>query len=279
MKNPQKIHIIGAGRLGLALCRTFSKAIRSVTSNSIGGASAAARIASDTTKVFSNIEAMKLEEGDVIWIAVPDDSILSVCDRFGTRFLPENLLFVHSSGQRGLGEFGDLVDRFEVAALHPNQILDGEESISKETIWGLTADSRTERRISELIEALDPKIVSISGENRTIYHLAATFVANYPLLLAVLADRLYSQANVPQPDRREIIGNFLIELGGRISSNRSENIGDFLTGPVNRGDQATLDEHRKKVDQLLGFEVLELFDKMVEVMRQDSTFVRGSGLG
>jgi predicted short-subunit dehydrogenase-like oxidoreductase (DUF2520 family) len=186
---------------------------------------------------------------DLVWLAVPDNAIPEVIKVLvetvsGGSPIPAVL---HSSGSLGtdvlepVARLGALT-----GALHPNLIIDGTEPFPSRTIWGVTGSPPFLELSRRLLSILDPQLVLVSEQDRALYHVAATLTANYPILLADLADGLYRMIGLSHDDSRGVVSSYLRSVADRVE--RSESSGqpiDLMTGPIVRGDRETLEGHVK----------------------------------
>ncbi|HSP73583.1 MAG TPA: DUF2520 domain-containing protein [Gaiellaceae bacterium] len=95
----------------------------------------------------------------------------------------------------------------------------------------MTADSGEGRALGfELAELLGLRPFELADESRRLYHAGAAIASNYLVTLQRAASRLFEQAGAP-PEA-------LVPLMTRTIENGFE-----LTGPIQRGDWATVDAH------------------------------------
>ena len=95
----------------------------------------------------------------------------------------------------------------------------------------------------------------IPEERRAAYHAAASIASNFLVALEESAAGLL--AEVGAPDARELLAPLVL----RTAANWSERGPDALTGPIARGDEATVERHvealRERAPELVGlYEVL-----------------------
>jgi predicted short-subunit dehydrogenase-like oxidoreductase (DUF2520 family) len=103
----------------------------------------------------------------------------------------------------------------------------------------------------------------IDDEGRAAYHAAASVASNFVITLEAAAERVAAGAGLEPEQARQL----LVPLLRRTVDNLAE-LGpeDALTGPVARGDEATVTAQRQAVaDQAP--ELLELFDVLVRHTR------------
>jgi predicted short-subunit dehydrogenase-like oxidoreductase (DUF2520 family) len=166
------------------------------------------------------------EDADVVLLCVPDTAISDV-----SRCLTPGHAWVgHVSGATPLAALAPHERRFSV---HPLQTFDrsGEPS-QLDGAWaavsGETAEALGVAR--ELAELLGLRPFELAEEDRTLYHAGAVFASNYLVTLQRAAVRL----GVPAEG--------LVPLMTRTIEN-----GFQLTGPIARGDWATVDAHKDAI--------------------------------
>ena len=110
-----------------------------------------------------------------------------------------------------------------------------------------------------LAQALQMTAVEVPDEDRAAYHAAASIAANFLVTLEGAAERLAATAGVP----REL----LVPLARAALENWAANGAEqALTGPVARGDEATIARQREAIEQRAP-DLLEAFDALVAASR------------
>jgi predicted short-subunit dehydrogenase-like oxidoreductase (DUF2520 family) len=170
--------------------------------------------------------AVAEDDPDVVLLCVPDTAIPAVA-----RSLAETDAWVgHVSGATPLAALDPHERRF---SLHPLQTFDRSGDPSQfDGVWaaisGETAAALTVAR--ELADALGLRAFELRDEERTLYHAGAVFASNYLVTLQRAAVRL----GVP-PEALVPLMRGTIEHGFE------------LTGPIARGDWATVEAHEQAI--------------------------------
>jgi predicted short-subunit dehydrogenase-like oxidoreductase (DUF2520 family) len=114
-----------------------------------------------------------------------------------------------------------------------------------------------------LAERLGMTPFEIDDEGRAAYHAAASVASNFVVTLEAAAERVAAGAGL-EPDQARLL---LVPLLRRTVDNLAE-LGpeDALTGPVARGDDATVAAQRQAVSEQAP-ELLDLFDVLVRHTR------------
>jgi predicted short-subunit dehydrogenase-like oxidoreductase (DUF2520 family) len=171
---------------------------------------------------------LDVDSGDpeVVLLCVPDGAIAEVASSTAT-----GPWVAHVSGATPLAALAPHGRRFGV---HPLQTFTrGRGPEQLDGAWAaVTFDDDDGRAVGFwLAETLGLRPFALAEESRTLYHAGAVFVSNYLVTLHRAAELLFESAGAP-PEALEPLMRRTIE-------NHFE-----LTGPISRGDWATLDAHR-----------------------------------
>jgi predicted short-subunit dehydrogenase-like oxidoreductase (DUF2520 family) len=163
------------------------------------------------------------DDPDVVLLCVPDTAIPDV----SRNLAPGQAWVGHVSGATPLGALEPHERRF---SLHPLQTFDtsgdpGQLDGAWAAISGETEEALAFAR--ELAETLGLRPFELADDERTLYHAGAVFASNYLVTLQRAAVRL----GVPAEG--------LLPLMTRTIENGFE-----LTGPIARGDHATVEAHK-----------------------------------
>jgi predicted short-subunit dehydrogenase-like oxidoreductase (DUF2520 family) len=166
---------------------------------------------------------------DLVLLCVPDSAIAEVAAS-----VEPGPWVAHVSGATPLAALAPHARRFSVHPLQTFTLARGPEQL--DGAWGAvcaeTADSRAAG--FELAETLGLRPFQLDDSARTIYHAGAVFVSNYLVTLHRAAAMLFESAGAP-PEALEPLMRRTIE-------------NDFeLTGPISRGDWATVEAHRAAI--------------------------------
>jgi predicted short-subunit dehydrogenase-like oxidoreductase (DUF2520 family) len=223
--------IVGRGRLGTALAAALSTAGYDVLGPLGRGADATG--------------------AGAVLLCVPDQEIAAAA----AAIAPE-IPVGHCSGATGL----EPLSPHEAFSIHPLMTVTatGAEFAGA----GAAIDGSTPRALKladELARRLGMVPVRIAPEDRVLYHAAATVASNFLVTLEATAERLATAVGVERsllvPLVRATVENWA-ELGG----------GRALTGPVARGDEATVAAQRAAIEDRAP-ELQELFDALVDATR------------
>ena len=169
--------------------------------------------------------ALHEEQPDLVLLCVPDSAIRDVAAD-----IAPGPWVAHVSGATALAALAPHVRRFGVHPLQTFTRARGPEQL--DGAWAaVTAETDDARaRGFWLAEQLGLRPFELRDESRILYHAGAAMASNYLVTLHRLASRLFEQAGAP-PEA-------LLPLMRRTFDNGFE-----LTGPIARGDWATVDAH------------------------------------
>ena len=261
------IVILGAGRLGAALAYLIRDAGYPIAAITAGHRETAVAFsqASGIAAVFDNAAAASL--GDVIILTVPDRVILAVLtDLLDGGRLRRGQILLHTSGA-ATGEILAPAREFGVAvgSMHPLQSFADCET-ARENLAGsafaIDGDHAAATVASRLAVDLGGRILNVPPEERALYHAAACMASNYQEALLHISEQLVSRWTGEEQDAIQAL---LPLAAGTLRNVARQGTAAALTGPIVRGDAATVARHLQvlpselhTVYQSLGRVALEL---------------------
>ncbi|MDT4960503.1 MAG: hypothetical protein QOF87_150 [Pseudonocardiales bacterium] len=237
-----RVGVVGVGRVGTALGAALARAGHPVVAAS--GVSAESRRRAE--RFLPGVPIMPpdevVAEADFVLLAVPDDALRSlVAGLAATGAWQEGQLVAHTSGAQGISVLDPAAARGVLPlALHPVMTFTGRaedvERIAGAT-FGVTAPEELRPVAESLVVEMGGEPVWVPELARPLYHAALTIGSNHLVTLVNDALGVLDIAGVEQPAR----------LLAPLLSAALDNVlrlGDAaLTGPVSRGDVATLATH------------------------------------
>jgi len=181
-------------------------------------------------------------EPHVVLLCVPDTAISDV----SRRLTPGPAWVGHVSGATPLGALEPHERRF---SLHPLQTFDRSgDPTQLDGAWAAIsgADDEALAVARELAEILGVRPFELRDDERTLYHAGAVFASNYLVTLQRAAVRLGVPAEGLVPLMRGTIDH-----------------GFELTGPIARGDWATVEAHKREI-RARQPELEQLYDTLAE---------------
>jgi predicted short-subunit dehydrogenase-like oxidoreductase (DUF2520 family) len=173
--------------------------------------------------------AVRADGAEVVLLCVPDGAIAAAAAE-----VPVGPWIAHVSGATPLAALAPHSRRFSV---HPLQTFTrGRGAEQLDGAWAaVTAESDEARAAgSTLAETLGLRPFDLDDGARTLYHAGAVFASNYVVTLQRAATLLFEAAGAP-PEALEPLMRRTIENGFE------------LTGPISRGDWATVDAHKAAI--------------------------------
>lgn len=237
---------IGAGRLGKTLCRLFSETV--CIGQVINPSAASAQLAIDFIGAGQGHSGYSdLQPADIWLIATPDDSIQQAGGALkNSGVLREGDTVFHCSGSLSAAALG--LDNCPTASVHPiHSFADPEKSITRfaGTACGIEGDASAVALLDKLFRHINAELFIIASEHKSLYHAATVLTCNYLVSLLELGQQMLTAAGVEvnnpagagnplEPLIRQTVDNYL----------RTDAV-SALTGPIARGDSATVEAHLK----------------------------------
>jgi len=183
---------------------------------------------------------------DVVWIAVSDDAIPEVARRLAASgFLHRGQVVLHASGARGREVLRPLARRVGgTGSLHPLQSLaDPRRAAARLSgaTFAIEGTARALRVARALAIALGGHPVVVPAHGKALYHAAAVLTSGGTTGLFGAAIDMLVAAGVPRRRAQKILLPLLLGTVENISALGPTRA---LTGPIARGDTATIGAHR-----------------------------------
>ena len=181
----------------------------------------------------------------VVILAVRDDGIRPLAAALAAaRAITQHHVVLHLSGAQGQEALGALVtSRAALGSLHPLQTI-VEPGLAPARLKGSWAAVEGMPRAIEAAERLAKDVgmrpFRIATKAKAIYHAGAVFASNYLVVVEALAQRLLRHAGMTDADAWAALRP-LVE--GTLENLSRAEPKDALTGPVARGDTATIVRH------------------------------------
>jgi predicted short-subunit dehydrogenase-like oxidoreductase (DUF2520 family) len=190
---------------------------------------------------------------DIVLLAVPDGEIAAAAAALTPR---DGLLAGHCSGATTL----DALAPHEAFSLHPLMtVTEQGADFAGATAAVAGSTPRALAAATALAAALGLRPAEVDDADRAAYHAAASIASNFLVTLEGAAERLARTAGV---DREALVPlvRAAVENWAALGAERA------LTGPIARGDEATVARQREAVAQRTP-ELLELFDALTGATR------------
>ncbi len=234
--------VVGRGRLGRALASALGEA--GFPPSVVGGREGAA----EPEKVVRAVRGAG--PAAVLLLAVRDDALAGLAERLAVTLpaMPPGAAVLHFSGALGCEILSPLsATGLPVGTCHPLQTFTGAPGDAARfdgATFGVDGDGDGRAAAERLAVALGGNPVPVPPGARSLYHLAASLGANgLTGLVAASRDALVAAGFDP--------GEALGALGPllRAALDEALRLGPeaALTGPAARGDEATIERHRRAI--------------------------------
>jgi len=213
---------------------------------------APARAAGSTAGVaaFSSAPPDILLESEVVILAVRDQVITEVAQMLlGTGLINKRHVVLHCAGAASARELlGPVAGQLAgVGTLHPlSAIADGKLAMRalKGTVFGIEGDDAGRAAATKLVGAISGVVLALDSTQMAAYHAAAAMASNYLVAAIDAAAAVLAGAGVAQ-DRA---AKALVPLAeGALRNVAAHGTAGGLTGPVRRGDLATVARHLEAI--------------------------------
>jgi predicted short-subunit dehydrogenase-like oxidoreductase (DUF2520 family) len=224
--------VVGAGRLGTALAAALRATGLEIDGPLGRGASPAG--------------------ADAVLLCVPDGEIGAAAAA-----VAPGVPVGHCSGATGLG----VLAPHEAFGLHPLMTVPA-SGVPDFAGAGAAVAGTTPRALAvaeELAARLGLHATTVADEDRAAYHAAASIASNFLVTLEGAAERLAATAGVDRALLAPLV-RAAVENWARLGA------ADALTGPIARGDEATVTRQREAVQERTP-ELLPLFDALADATR------------
>jgi predicted short-subunit dehydrogenase-like oxidoreductase (DUF2520 family) len=237
LTTPERVAIVGDGRLGNALAGALRAAGLQVT-GPLGRHAAPG-------------------DADALLLCVPDAEIGAAADA-----VPAGLPVGHCSGATGL----DVLGARDAFSLHPLMTVTADTDATAFAGAGAAVAGSNAAMLAlarALAQRLGMRPIQVADGDRTAYHAAASIASNFLVTLEAAAERMATTVGMERQDLLPLV-RATVENWSRLGAERA------LTGPVARGDEATVAGQRRAIAERAP-DLLALFDTMVDATRALAT--------
>jgi predicted short-subunit dehydrogenase-like oxidoreductase (DUF2520 family) len=240
--------IIGAGRMGRGLAAALERGGHPV------------RLLGRDRRTDATREAA------VVLLAVADDAIGALAAELaGAGAIGAEQVVLHLSGLLDRAVLHPLASTGAgLGSFHPLQTVAdpaGAPELLRGAYAGLEGDERALAAGERLADVLGMRPVRLAPGAKPAYHAGAVIASNYAVVLAAVAEALARRAGISAADARAL---YLPLMRGTLA-NLALGPASALTGPIRRGDEATVRRHlaalqpgERRLYRELGLVALEL---------------------
>lgn len=268
-----KVGIIGAGKVGISVGLYFFNTdefeISGYYSKSLDSIKYASKVTNSAQ--FNNLEKL-VNKSDILIITTPDDSISEVWEKV-SHFNIQNKIICHCSGSLSSEIFFDISSKgAHGCSLHPLMAISSKENSYKDmnnTFFTLEGDKKAIEVIEKLLISKNNQYKIIHTMDKTKYHLASVFLSNLVLSLGNISLGLLEEYGFNEKDALNAFSSLAI---GNLKNFFEKGVVDSITGPVERNDIGTIENHLKsissdnyidvdKIYRLLSLEIIKVAEK------------------
>lgn len=184
---------------------------------------------------------------DLLLVTVPDPALDEVARTLRRR--KQAAVVLHTSGSRDasalapLAARGSAVGSFHPLKAFPHPLLDPGHGAG--VLFGIDGDRAARDLAARLAQAWGASVATIPPAARLPYHFAATLAAGGVVTLLAAVSELMEASGVP---RAVLDGYFELARGALTEAQAAEDPAAALTGPVARGDRATVEAELAAVE-------------------------------
>ena len=267
-QSSRAIGLIGPGRAGVGLALALAQAGYSVRLHGRNKKSVPAPLT--LTVGDGGKPPPWIGDVEVVILTVRDDAITPLATSLAAaRAISERHVVLHLSGVQGQEALGPLVtSRAALGSFHPLQTI-VEPELTPGRLKGAWAAVEGMPRAVEagerIAQDLGMRPFRIATKSKAIYHAGAVFASNYLVVVEAIAQRLLRHAGLSDADAWAALRPLVEGTFENLSRHEPR---EALTGPVVRGDAATIIRHLEslavddaKLYRALGRAALELAQK------------------
>jgi predicted short-subunit dehydrogenase-like oxidoreductase (DUF2520 family) len=232
-----RLFILGAGRAGRSLAHAFRAAGVEITG--LHG-----RHASPSEQMTAGPLPESLGTASCVLVTVRDAQLDSALADLADAALRPGAAVLHASGSsdpEGLARLRAL--GHPCGTFHPLLALSSPANAPQmlRGAWiGIDGDAEAQQIGSRLARALGANVLPIPPGEKARYHAAAVFASNFPTVLMCLAEELLREVDIDPVVARQALHPL---FASAVDNLRSGSGASVLTGPIVRGDAATVERH------------------------------------
>ena len=249
----EAVYIVGAGRVGTALALLMQKAGEPLAGVWTRTESSARRVSRELGRecAWGPLPGA-IGESRMVIVSVRDPEVPAV----GGALLDGGLLrsseaVLHCGGSRPARQaLTGVAPAAPVGTFHPLLAVASPQQAARAmpgAFFAVEGDAPARQRAMELAGRLDLRCFEISGEQMGRYHAAAVMASNHAVALWHAAAEVLQEVGLERERASEVL---LPLLHSTLENVESLRLAGALTGPVRRGDAATVEAHLEALQHL-----------------------------
>lgn len=196
-------------------------------------------------------DIISLPKSDIVLIATPDDAVSEVClNLLQNKNIKPGCIIIHCSGSLKSDVLLPLKQiGCYIASIHPmHSFANPEISIEQYagTFCAVEGDKEATDVVAELFNSIGSETYFINKDKKLLYHAAGVFASNYLVTLSQQSLLCLQGAGVEQEMAMKIIINIMKGTVSNLEKTMSPK--SSLTGPIQRGDNVTVENHLNALD-------------------------------
>jgi len=262
----RSVYIVGTGNVGTGLCLALGETPYDVIGAYNRGTQRQQRAVELTgLEIAASLEDPRLRQADIVFVCVTDDAIKTIADDLRQRSLKPGAIVAHTSGAQPASALEGF-DSSMVGSMHPmaacptpNQA----KAALATAHYVIEGDDDACQTLKMLVAALGGKASTITSSQKPRYHAACVLASNLMVALLEVADREAKSAGLDD-------STALTDLAlGALRNVRQLGATKGLTGPIKRGDLATIRSHLAVLESEQRDIYCRLSEIAVELATQD----------
>ena len=199
---------------------------------------------------------------ELVVVAVPDDRIFQVTEDLSQVRLParRSPTVLHTSGALSSSVFNKLAKQgWRTGSIHPLVSVSDPRigaAAFRESFWCVEGDKVAVRVARRVVRDLSGKAFSIKSSDKPLYHAAAVMSSGSVTALFDVALEMLQKCGLSKREAQVALTPLVKSTIDNLSRFGPE---QALTGPISRGDRATLKLHLSKLAQTDLHEASELY--------------------
>ena len=233
------VFVLGAGRAGRSLARAFV-----VAGVDVVGLHGRHAEPSNTPAITAGALPASLGRAAIVLVTVRDTQLGDALRQLAHAQLARSACVLHASGATDPAEASLLrALGHPVGTMHPLVPLANAEraaAVLRDAWIGVDGDEAAITASRALARRIGAHALTIPPGEKPRYHAAAVFAANFPVVVAALAERLLVEAGVDESEARAATLGLMKAAVSNLETGRPH---DVLTGPIARGDVGSVLGH------------------------------------
>lgn len=238
------LSFVGAGRAASALAVAARAAGHSIAAVYSRTPKSAERLAALVGSRAVATPAAAAAAADLTLLTVPDSAVTATAATVAASDVAlQGRVVAHTSASQDIEVIAALrITGAAIGSFHPLQALAGIESapLLGGSYFAIDGDAGAREQLALLATSLQGTTISIPPESRAVYHAAAVLAGNAPLTLLAEAVRLLDGIGIDEQTAHQALSAL---LHGAATNAARATAASALTGPVVRGDAATVAAH------------------------------------